>query len=134
VGAGSWARRCAAVTEWITVRRGEGLGRKFVAFSLTPSVAIADPLFESVPFRLLGVTILLSRIAVLASWSPVLVSRALVSAARSTLAWFASTPRVIAFSFGPWSLPPALTAAEPGVFGGVTRIEELAAFEPLHDH
>ena len=111
------------VAQWIAVRWRERLG--VAGGSLV--VACADVLFEAGPLRFLRVLVFLSRIAMLAAWAPVFVARACGGAAPLV------GRRTAVASLRSGAFPTAFALAEAGGASRIAGVEELPAFEPLHD-
>ena len=98
----------------------------------------ANLLFESIPFCLFRVTILLPRIAMLAARPPLLITRSLLLTtsiavrARPTLATRGLAIEWTLRSLGARTFPATLAATEAGVARGIPGGKQLPAFEPLH--
>jgi hypothetical protein len=93
-----------------------------------PILAFADLVLEAVPLRLLGVFVLLARIAMLAARTPGLVpGRATVLPASRP----GTRPVIVAVRA--WPFPAPLALAKAGVTRLIARVEELSPLEPLHD-
>jgi hypothetical protein len=134
----------AGIAQLVAMRRSE----RFRVARAALVVALADLVLEAVPLGLLGVLVLLPRIAMLTARPPVFVSRAIAPPGararwtgvglrepliRAVTLSTSATAFHRTVAFGPWAFPAPLALTEPGVARLVARVEELATLEPFHD-
>jgi len=93
-------------------------------------VAVANLLLEASPFRLLGVPIFLSRVAMIAARAPVAIANGFFLVASA--AFTNGLPCMGLRSVRSRTFPASFALAETLRACGVTRFPQLASFEPSH--